>query len=58
MNLTAARILWELRDTFEGTVKFLYQPAEEFVKPDGTSGADMMIEDGALVSPKPHSIMA
>jgi amidohydrolase len=58
MNLTAARILWELRDKFEGTVKFLYQPAEEFVKPDGTSGADMMIEDSALLSPKPHSIMA
>jgi amidohydrolase len=58
MNLTAARILWELRDKFEGTVKILFQPAEEFVKPDGTSGADMMIEDGALVSPKPHSIIA
>jgi amidohydrolase len=58
MNLTAARILWELRDKFEGAVKFLYQPAEEYVKPDGTSGADMMINDGALVSPKPHSIIA
>jgi amidohydrolase len=58
MNLTAARILWELRDKFEGTVKILFQPAEEFVKPDGTSGADMMIDDGALLSPKPHSIIA
>jgi amidohydrolase len=58
MNLTAARILWELRDKFQGTVKILFQPAEEFVKPDGTSGADMMINDGALVSPKPHSIIA
>ena len=58
MNLTAARILWELRDKFEGTVKILFQPAEEFVKPDGTSGADMMINDGALMSPKPHSIIA
>jgi amidohydrolase len=58
MNLTAARILWELRDKFEGKVKILFQPAEEFVKPNGTSGADMMINDGALVSPKPHSIIA
>jgi amidohydrolase len=58
MSLTAARILWELRDKFEGTVKILFQPAEEFVKPDGTSGADMMINDGALLSPKPHSIIA
>ena len=58
MNLTAARILWELRNKFEGTVKILFQPAEEFVKSDGTSGADMMINDGALMSPKPHSIIA
>ena len=58
MNLTAARILWELRDKFEGTIKILFQPAEEFVKPDGTSGADMMINDGALESPKPQSIIA
>lgn len=58
MNLTAARILWDLRDKFEGTVKILFQPAEEFVKPDGTSGADMMINDGALQSPKPQSIIA
>jgi amidohydrolase len=58
MNLTAARILWELRDKFQGTIKILFQPAEEFVKPDGTSGADMMINDGALMSPKPHSIIA
>jgi amidohydrolase len=58
MNLTAARILWQLRDKFEGTVKILFQPAEEFVKSDGTSGADMMIADGALLSPKPHSIIA
>jgi amidohydrolase len=58
MNLTAARILWALRDKFEGTVKILFQPAEEFVKPDGTSGADMMINDGALMSPKPHSTIA
>jgi amidohydrolase len=58
MNLTAARILWELRDKFEGTAKILFQPAEEFVKPDGTSGADMMINDKALLSPKPHSIIA
>jgi amidohydrolase len=58
MNLTAARILWQLRDKFEGTVKILFQPAEEFVKPDGTSGADMMINDGALQSPKPQSLIA
>lgn len=58
MNLTAARILWELRHKFEGTIKVLFQPAEEFVKPDGTSGADMMINDGALQSPQPYSIIA
>lgn len=57
-NLIAAKILFELRDEFEGTVRCLFQPAEEHVKPDGTSGAKMMIADGALANPKPKSIIA
>lgn len=41
--LTAARILQDHRDEFEGTVKLAFQPAEEI----GT-GALAMIEEGAL----------
>jgi len=57
-NLISARILNEIKDEFEGTVKILFQPGEEFVLDDGTSGAGMMIEAGALTNPSPLSIIA
>lgn len=45
---TCALMLHRLRDQFHGTVKFLYQPAEE--APPG--GAIDMISQGALENPK------
>lgn len=57
-NLIAARICNDLRDEFEGTIKFVFQPAEEFVKSDGTSGARMCINDGVLENPSPKGIIA
>lgn len=57
-HLIAARILHELRDDFQGTVKCLFQPGEEVVKPDGTAGAKLMIEAGVLKDPAPKSILA
>lgn len=47
MLLGSARVLMGLRDQFAGTVKLLFQPAEEV--PPG--GAIAMIEDGALEDP-------
>ena len=49
MLLAAARILSEHRQELHGTVKFLFQPAEEH---GGRGGARPMIEDGALKNPK------
>ena len=49
MLLTAARILTENRDQLHGSVKFLFQPAEEH---GGRGGAMPMIEDGAMLHPK------
>ncbi|HME19266.1 MAG TPA: carboxypeptidase CpsA [Nitrososphaerales archaeon] len=49
MLLAAARILSEHRDELHGTVKFLFQPAEEH---GGRGGAKPMIEDGAMKDPK------
>lgn len=49
MLLGAARILAEHRDELSGTVKFLFQPAEEH---GGRGGALPMIQDGAMVNPK------
>jgi amidohydrolase len=47
MLLGVARILTGMRDQFSGTVKVLFQPAEE-----GGGGARVMIEEGVLESPK------
>lgn len=44
--LFTAYILNELRDSFKGSVKFLFQPAEE-----GDGGAEIMIEEGVLEDP-------
>lgn len=52
--LSAARILHELREEFEGTIKLIFQPGEE--KHPG--GASLMIKAGALDNPKPAAIFA
>ncbi|MGH7763371.1 MAG: M20 metallopeptidase family protein, partial [Candidatus Dormibacteraceae bacterium] len=46
MLLGAAQLLLERRSAFAGTVKLMFQPAEE-----GGAGAARMIEDGALADP-------
>jgi amidohydrolase len=51
--LGAAKILHQVRDQFEGTIKLLFQPGEE-VAP---GGASFMIKDGALENPKPAGII-
>lgn len=45
--LGTAKILTQER--FPGTVRFLFQPAEEVEDEEGLSGAPRMIEDGAIV---------
>ncbi len=51
--LGATRILQEVKDGFEGTIKVLFQPGEE--KHPG--GASLMIADGALENPRPQAIL-
>ncbi|WP_210466529.1 M20 metallopeptidase family protein [Rufibacter roseolus] len=51
--LTTARILQELRQEFEGTVKLIFQPGEEKFP----GGASLMIKEGVLQNPTPQSIM-
>lgn len=50
--LGAAKILHELRDQFEGSVKLIFQPGEE----KNPGGASLMIKDGALKNPAPGCI--
>ena len=53
MLLGAARILMDRRSEFAGTVKLLFQPAEEV--PPG--GAIAMIKDGALENPHVDAVL-
>ena len=46
-----ASVLAEMRDDLPGTVKFLFQPAEE-----GPGGAEPMIADGAMENPKVDAV--
>ena len=52
--LGAAKILSELKDEWEGTVKLIFQPGEE----KNPGGASLMIADGVLENPKPEKIVA
>lgn len=51
--LGAARILQELREEFEGTVKLIFQPGEEKFP----GGASIMIKEGVLQNPAPDQIV-
>lgn len=51
--LATAHILNQVKDTFSGTVKFIFQPAEERIP----GGAVSMIADGVLESPRPDYIL-
>ncbi len=52
--LGAAKILTELKEEWEGTVKLIFQPGEE----KNPGGASLMIKDGVLDNPKPEKIFA
>jgi hippurate hydrolase len=50
--LGAARILNELKDKWEGTVKLIFQPGEE----KNPGGASLLIKEGVLEDPRPSAI--
>lgn len=52
--LGAAKILQELKDEWEGTVKLIFQPGEE----RNPGGASIMINEGVLEEPAPAGIVA
>lgn len=51
--LGTARILQELRNTFEGSIKLVFQPGEEKFP----GGASVMIKEGVLQNPAPATIV-
>lgn len=51
--LGTARILNQLKDEFDGTIKLVFQPAEE----KAPGGASLMIKEGVLENPRPDSMI-
>ena len=51
-----AEILSKNRDKINGTVKFIFQPAEEGPPPGEKGGASLMIEEGVLKNPDVDAI--
>ncbi len=56
MLLGAAQVLLEIRDAIPGTVKLIFQPAEEGVPPGEEGGARMMVAEGVLEEPDVSAI--
>ena len=50
--LGASKILSELKNEFEGTIKLIFQPGEE----RNPGGASLLIKEGVLENPKPQAI--
>ncbi|MES2809829.1 MAG: M20 family metallopeptidase [Bacteroidota bacterium] len=51
--LGTAKILTQLKSEFGGTVKLIFQPAEERLP----GGASLMIKEGVLENPKPSAVL-
>jgi amidohydrolase len=51
--LGVAKVLSQLKSEFGGTVKFIFQPAEEKLP----GGASLMIKEGVLKNPKPQAVI-
>jgi len=51
-----AEVLAKNKDKIKGTVKFIFQPAEEGPPPGEKGGAKLMIEEGVLENPKVDAI--
>lgn len=51
MLMGAAKILTDMKDQLAGTVKFIFQPAEEGAPPGEEGGAGLMVKEGVLKNP-------
>ena len=51
-----AQILTELKDKVNGTVKFIFQPAEEGAPAGEEGGAELMVKEGILKNPNVDAI--
>jgi len=58
IGLTVAKMLNARRDELAGTIKFCFQPSEEGNNGEEVGGAEMMMRDGVLDSPKVDMTLA
>jgi amidohydrolase len=53
IGLGVATLMAQHRDAWQGTLKLVFQPGEE-----GMNGAELMVRDGALETPRPEAVLA
>ncbi len=56
IQMAVASLLAGMRERIAGSVKFIFQPAEEMPPEGEEGGAQLMIKEGALQNPEPDAI--
>jgi len=56
MLMGAAQILTEMKDDLQGTIVFIFQPAEEGAPPGEEGGAELMVKEGVMKDPKVDAV--
>ncbi|HVF55442.1 MAG TPA: amidohydrolase [Pyrinomonadaceae bacterium] len=56
IELGVAEVLSTMREEMSGTIKFIFQPAEEGPPAGEPGGAALMVKEGALENPRPAAI--
>lgn len=56
VELGVAEVLSKMRGEISGTIKFIFQPAEEGAPTGEEGGARLMVKEGAMDNPRPSAI--
>jgi amidohydrolase len=56
VQLGVVSVLASMREQIPGTIKFIFQPAEEGPPPGEEGGADLMVREGVLQNPRPTAV--
>src|SRR5262249_12108417 len=56
IEIGVAEVLSKMRDQISGSIKFVFQPAEEGAPSGEEGGASLMVKEGALDNPRPLAI--
>ena len=56
VELGVAEVLSKMKGEIQGTIKFIFQPAEEGAPAGEEGGARLMIKEGAMDNPRPSAI--